>query len=147
MAFIGVNPRSHPGLDALKKSCIDLIGVPAPLPPLLASMPSDHDRAAVLEMLKSRLGVPRADRKAIMNDAIRELEVLGRSAFGTDQKPFMVQVDESLFTTFIPALMDASDLDAFHQNWKLPGLIPAKLEARRDGGYWSYGLVTPWGLI
>jgi len=144
LAYLGTNPRKQGQLDSLGRTAVILAGVPAPLPPSLSSMPADEARAQILEEASARLKSPRADRKRILEDTAQKLRDSSENIFGTSQVPFMVQIDDDLFTTFVPDLMEDSERFSFYQNWRLRGLLPAELEARKEESVWKYRLSKKW---
>ncbi len=147
MAYLGTNPRKHGRLDSLGRTAVMLAGIPAPLPPSLGTMPGDEARGQILKEASARLKSPRADRQRILEDAAQKLRDSSESVFGTSQIPFMVQVDDDLFTTFIPDLMEDSERFSFYQNWRLRGLLPAEVEARKEGSIWKYRLSEKWRSV
>lgn len=146
MSFIGVNPRRNPMLDALRRPVVELRGLPVPLPPTLAELPgqksgTEQSPMDVMHELVRRLEQPRPNRQAIMEEMAPKMKEGRDRFFGTAQQHVMLQFQDALFAAFALGLMTPDESASFLTHWRLRGLSPAKIEACKDGGFWSYRLI------
>jgi hypothetical protein len=143
MGFLGVNPRRNTRLDAVGKPRVALFGIPAPFglpsPSALPGSSALEDLIVEFNRRRERLG-PRLDREALVKHEKKQMDVLARDTFGTDQQPLMLLFGESLYSAFIPDLMSPDDRQAFINAWATRGFIPVAIEALKKGGYWTYEL-------
>ena len=151
MSFIGANPKRNQRLDALRKSQVNLLGIPAPIPPLVGgdSCKGAAGAEIVREMFDRRLREmgPRADRAAIFREVEERVRSLWSRTLGTDQPPIMLTFGEPVYCAFIQDSMTPDDLQAFITGWKIRGCVPATILAHKEVRVWTYELVTTHRMI
>lgn len=145
MSFLGVNPRHNERLDQLRRNEVNLLGIPAPISAYatpVAGGPSPS--AGVSQDLAQELRRGRRGEGAgLFEDAIERLAALRESMMGTTQPGIMLQFGEKLFVAFVADAMSPDELRAFGTFWRIRGLIPASIQARRQR-FWQYELTSDW---
>jgi hypothetical protein len=148
MGFLGVNPRRNVRLDALGKTRVTLLGIPAPygLPSASGGLGSSALEDLILELSQRREKlVHRVNRDDLSKDEKLRMDSLARDTFGTAQQPLMLLFEEALFSGFIPDLMSSDELQGFSNTWATRGFTPIKISAVKEGRYWTYTLEGNFG--